>query len=743
MEDPGKYSRFARKNCYQKSDGKCIDYIFGIIGSGDKATSEVQALRYPKTTWTEAAAKKHCKGKGGSFEAAKKTEGKSEMGDDALHYRTISLRAAGKDSPSTFNRETRTVDITLSTEEPVMVWGENEILLSDGARIPKDKKIIMLDTHNRYTVDGVLGSIRNLHKSNGEVVGTAHFSTRVKAEDAMLLVEEGHLTDFSVGYKVNKFLRVAEKETQKIKGREFVGPLIVVTDWTPREGSVAPIGADSKAKVRADGPEQGKGVNEMDKRLKNYLISRGLDKDATDDQAWEFLARLEKEDGQPVKPPAEPPKPATPARTEPDPPEGDDTQAREEGARAERNRIAEINGMGERLGEEELARQLIDEGVSLDAARERFLKRQMEKDSPTVRATVATDERDKFRAAAVDSLLLRGNVEVETPAPGANELQGFSLRELARESLRTAGLRTGGPVHEMIGRALTTSDFPYILADSARKSLFVGWDTSPETWSTWCGTGNVSDFKQHSSVRASEMDDLDEVPEHGEYQYGGRTEAKEVYQIATYGKIFAITRQTIINDDLNALTDVPRGHGEAAARKVGDVAYAVLTANAAMGDGVALFHANHSNLGSAAVVSETTVGEAVKLMGLQKDIGGKRRLNIRVAFFMAPLSIMTAAEIFYNSEMFGGAATDTTRRNIFFGQFTRVYEGRLDDASTTAYYFAGPRGKTVTVFFLNGVQAPYLETKTGWTVDGIEYKVRIDAGAKAMDWRGLVKNAGA
>ena len=46
-------------------------------------------------------------------------------------------------------------------------------------------------------------------------------------------------------------------------------------------------------------------------------------------------------------------------------------------------------------------------------------------------------------------------------------------------------------------------------------------------------------------------------------------------------------------------------------------------------------------------------------------------------------------------------------------------------------------------FFLNGIQTPYMETKQGWTVDGVEYKVRIDAGAKAMDWRGLVKNAGA
>ena len=85
-----------------------------------------------------------------------------------------------------------------------------------------------------------------------------------------------------------------------------------------------------------------------------------------------------------------------------------------------------------------------------------------------------------------------------------------------------------------------------------------------------------------------------------------------------------------------------------------------------------------------------------------------------------------------------------TRNNPYAGTyFTRVYEARLDDDSATAYYFAAAKGKTVKVFFLNGIQTPFMETKAGWTVDGVEYKVRIDAGAKAMDWKGLVKNAGA
>ncbi len=63
------YDNYARKNCYRKSDGKCVDYVFGIIGPDE---SELQSLRYKTKIWTESAARAHCKGKKGTFEPAKK-----------------------------------------------------------------------------------------------------------------------------------------------------------------------------------------------------------------------------------------------------------------------------------------------------------------------------------------------------------------------------------------------------------------------------------------------------------------------------------------------------------------------------------------------------------------------------------------------------------------------------------------------------------------------------------------------
>jgi hypothetical protein len=332
-------------------------------------------------------------------------------------------------------------------------------------------------------------------------------------------------------------------------------------------------------------------------------------------------------------------------------------------------------------------------------------------------------------------------------------LRGFSLRELAREALRVAGQSTRGHVLEMTGRAMTVSDLPNILANVANKSLFVGWETQEESWKTWAGVDTAPDFKAGEVSRPSEASNLDEVPEHGQYQYGKYTDAKETYQIATYGKLFAITRQTIINDDLGALSRIPTMHGEAASRKVGDVVYAVLTANAAMGDGVALFATGHSNYvanGSGAAPGNATIAAGILAMGTQKDLQGLRRLNIRPRFLIAPKALEGGTEVFLTSFQFSDhstVATDSTfastRTNPYAGSyFTRVYDSRLDDSDAAAWFLAADKGKTVVAFFLNGVTEPYLEQQSGWTVDGTEFKVRIDVGAKAIDWKGLYQNDG-
>ncbi|CNH15706.1 Uncharacterised protein [Yersinia intermedia] len=72
-----------------------------------------------------------------------------------------------------------------------------------------------------------------------------------------------------------------------------------------------------------------------------------------------------------------------------------------------------------------------------------------------------------------------------------------------------------------------------------------------------------------------------------------------------------------------------------------------------------------------------------------------------------------------------------------------IVEPRLDKASTKAWYVASAKGSdTIEVAYLDGMDTPYLEEQQGFTVDGVAWKVRIDAGVAALDYRGLVKSSG-
>lgn len=594
-----------------------------------------------------------------------------------LTTRKMPLNGSG---PLTLNMDARQVQAVMATETPVRIWdwdhgAVDEVLLMSGATYPA--QVPLLDSHDRGSVDMVLGSVSGIATQGETMTGLVEFSTVPRADEALVKVQEGHLTDFSIGYVVEEAVFVPQGQSQTVNGKTFQGPVKIGTRWTVKELSLCPIGADAQAKAR------------MEQTMNTDMNTDVL--------------------------------------------------------QAERTRSAEIMALGQEFDIMDQAREAVTQGTSVADFQNVVLKsvREARTQAPAFRVEAGATDGEKFRSAAEESILIRGGL---TPATD-NELAAMNLRELARECLIRSGQRNlGNNLQAIIGRALTSSDFPKILANTANKSLLTGYEQAEETWMQWCATGSANDFKTHSVVRPSEIGDLNEVREMEEYQYASRSEAQEQFVIATYGNLFAISRQAIINDDLGALTTIPQGHGEAAARKVGDVAYSVLVNNATMGDGVSLFHADHDNVVSTpgtGIVCINTLAAGIAAMKTQKDILGLRNLNIQPQFFLAPVALEGACEQLFLSA-FEGTQAAPNKANPYTGNyFVRVYDPRLDLDSETAWYLAGPKGKTVTVFFLNGVQSPYLETREGFNVDGVEYKVRIDCGAKAVDWRALYHNEGA
>ncbi len=412
---------------------------------------------------------------------------------------------------------------------------------------------------------------------------------------------------------------------------------------------------------------------------------------------------------------------------------------------------AQFNPFAARAGVSELlAACENDTTMTVQAAGEKLLAHLAKDAAPLAGSYVATveAEADKHIKATMQALAARAGLEkVDT----ANPFRGDALMDMARASLARAGVKTAGMDKlAVVAAAFThsTSDFTQLLANIANKSMLKGVEESDETFQLWTVRGELADFKATKRVSLNSFGSLPKVAEGGEYGFGTIGDRGQTAVLAKYGKRFSITREAIINDDLSALSKIPRVMGRAAVRTVGDLVYAVLTGNPVMDeDGVALFHATHSNLLTGGVISTTNVDAMRVAMALQKlpgqTSGGS---NIRLAYLLVPVALGGLANTVRDSEFeVGNATKNNTTPNSVRGTFEVISDARLDAASATAWYGAanGQTNDTVEVSYLNGNDMPTLEQQEGWGVDGTEFKVRMEAAATPLDFRAMAKNPGA
>lgn len=401
---------------------------------------------------------------------------------------------------------------------------------------------------------------------------------------------------------------------------------------------------------------------------------------------------------------------------------------------------------------------LLDSAVTVEQAQAKLLAKLAEGATPSAgpqataggNAVIYAGNGNLVGDSVRASVLARAGLE-ERQAD--NRYNFMSLRELARASLadRGIGVSTLDPMR-MVGLAFThtTSDFGIILLDVANRSMLAGWEEAGETFDKWTKKGSLSDFKTASRIGLGEFPALRQVREGAEYKYITIGERAEQIALATYGEIFSITRQVVINDDMNMLTDIPRKMGMAAKGTIGDLVYAVLTKNPALSDGKGLFHADHKNYltGADSALSIDSLSKAKTAMATQRtQVEGNtkgRTLNIRPAFVLTPVALEDKANQIINSESVPGADVNSGIVNPIRGFAEVIGEPRLDDDSATAFYLAARQGSdTIEVAYLDGNELPYMEQQQGFTVDGVATKVRIDAGVAPLDFRGLVKSKGA
>lgn len=670
------------------------------------------------------------------------------------------LHRAADLPPSTLDEEDRSIEVVWSTGARVRrqpFFGEpfDEELSMDPAHVRLERLnggAPLLKVHDRFALESVIGSVvpGTARIENGRGVARVRFSDREDVAPIWTDIRDGHIRAVSIGYQVQRY------EISKPANSPELWRAI---DWTPFEISAVPVGVDPAAGFRSVDP------------LMPCVVTRG---DAPNPRT----STMDKTDTPPAAPaqnvideapPAPPAKEADGSKRTrsadraPAPAAIETRQAPEPVAQtealvaraqeAERERVGTIYDLAARLGlERTLAGDLVSRGVGLDEARRVILDKVAENSErtrtfPHVSVPLGgRDERVTRRDAVANALLHRYSPTLFQLSEPAREYRGMTLLELAREFLGSAGVNVRGFSRDEIAtRALhSTSDFPEVLSAVTNKTLRQAYDVYPRTFVPFCRQVLATDFKAMNRVQLGEAPQLLKVSESGEFKRGTIAESKESYRIETYGRVVGVTRQVLINDDLDAFTRIPAMYGTAIATLESDVVWAIITVNAAMADGVALFHATHKNLaGTGAALSVTSVGEGRAAMAKQTGLDKKTILNVRPAYLVVPASLELTAEQLIAQNLVPAKTGDVVPQSI--RTLTPIAEPRLDAASLTAWYLAASPAQIDTVEFayLEGQQGAYIETRNGFDVDGVEIKCRLDFGAKAIDWRGLYRNAGA
>lgn len=605
--------------------------------------------------------------------------------------------------------DSRTVELSFSSETPYGRWFGDEILCHDEECINLERFNngfgTVLFNHDR---DAVVGHIEKVWLEDNRGKALVRFDTDEQSETIFQKVQSGTLQGVSVGYAINRYEVLEDEDTKSTNGR-FNGPAYVVTDWEPLEISIVSVPAD---------PTVG--------------VGRSAEEIHTSIDTQEDNTRMDQEKNLEVQ------------EVKSAPVETGLTQADlQKAMEQERKRTSEITAMF-RDFDVEGADEAIVLGKSVEEAREMVMD-QLRARNKGVSVTMGEAESDKFRAAAQDAVLMAAGIPVADAAPGAQELRGYSMVEMARESLRRESGSTVnfGDNMELARAAInSTSTFPAIMSNLANKSVMVGFNEAETTYQIWAGKGSNRDFKEAARVALSEAGTLELVPEGGQFKQDSFGEASARTKVATYGKLFSLTRQAIINDDLGLFSKIATKYGSAAKRLVNKMVYAQLTGNVKMQDNVALFDAKHGNVaGTGEALSVKAIAKAITAMRRQKGIQGEATLNITPKYLVVPPELeMTAYQIVNSTAAVDGVNSGVA--NPYKGRFIVVADAELTDPDAWYLVADATQHDTIEVTYLNGVETPRLETRQGFDVDGIEYKVAFDCGVSALDFRGVFKNAG-
>jgi ATP-dependent protease ClpP protease subunit len=407
---------------------------------------------------------------------------------------------------------------------------------------------------------------------------------------------------------------------------------------------------------------------------------------------------------------------------------------------------------------ETLAACLDDHNCTVDGASKKLLAALAEKAEPIrdVRGTAAVtvDARDKFLAGAENAILARaGKAKIEA----GNEYNGYSLLDIGEKALAMIGVSVKGMTKSQVASKLfashSTSDFPLLLSNTAGKMLRDAYSAWPTTWGQLASVRSVSDFKPISNIQLGTFNNLETIPEGGEYTYGTFGESAETNRALTKGKALMMTRQMVINDDLGGFNRRATMMGSAAARTVNRDFYALLVSGVGnngptLSDTIQFFNAAHNNLVAAGAITVANLSLAKTQMRRQRALLAPGQttveyLNISPRYLLCGVSREDLAREVISSTTKDGQG-NANQPNVLRNFADVVSDPIIDEIAPSPWYlWADPALiEGIQAVFLDGNQTPYVDEQIEWDTDALKFKIRLDYGFGAVDFRAGVKNPG-
>ena len=407
----------------------------------------------------------------------------------------------------------------------------------------------------------------------------------------------------------------------------------------------------------------------------------------------------------------------------------------------ERQRCADINELCDKFDiESEQRSKWINDGTNVETVNRELLEVISKRNAAraSVKLEMGVAEEDKLRAAYRDALALRAGLAIAKPADGAEKMRGMSQRDIARDILMRSGEKDVMHMNsdELFARAMTSSTYSDLLNATVRLSMSQGYTEVDTTFEAWTVEGTLSDFKTAYRYKLGGAQEPELIPENGEFTRAKLDKEKTAVQLGTDGIAWDYTRQLFINDDLDILAKFPYRFAAAFKRKINRLAYTALA-------GITYSSANGNLAAKAGAPSTETLSAARQLLRKQKDFSKKYSLNLNAKYLIIPSTYETTAEQLLRS-LADPAGSHSGVANVFRNSLDIVVDTALDDINADAWYIAAAKNQVegIEISYLNGNKTPILESKDSFDTLARSFRMYLDFGIAALDYRGFVKNAG-